>query len=429
MVYMDYPKAVFVRLQFFLVLFCNACSCSSCYIGNKNNDHDISTDEVSDSDGPGTDSRDATDVPVEPAVDGPTDTASDPGPWEWDDLPPGEDCGPSCRQLTFSDGIKPHEWDVWDTILVYINTGWTKVNVVDIGTSRQVQLPSIHPEFSPPPPPIRDVCAYPAVFQGNIYYSWFTDLSSPPRMEIVHANIESMEMQSIWTREATGAVDVMAYNLDAYQDRLVSQGGCGSYDYSNLCYYALPGPCEAQVLIEDNYGTANKIWGDTAVWFSISPENIVGYDFSSEEFIDITDNTESQLNPQIHNNRVVYQDLQFGTSSGTGDWNHSTVFMYDLESRERRQITSSDWIAAYPDIFGDTIVWADYRACSNPNNKNDIFDVQVWGYNLSTSREFLIADFPGRSMTTPRIWGDRIFIHMNKSEPTGNAIYMFDLPD
>ena len=130
---------------------------------------------------------------------------------------------------------------------------------------------------------------------------------------------------------------------------------------------------------------------------------------------------------RIHGDRVVYQDLKLGTSDSMGDWNHAAIFMYEISTGTTTQITSGAWIAAYPDVHDNIIVWADYRDSVNPNNNTSFAGVQIWGYNIDTSTEFQITNILNRPKTMPRIWGDKVFVDMAKTTG-GNAIYMFDLP-
>jgi beta propeller repeat protein len=209
----------------------------------------------------------------------------------------------------------------------------------------------------------------------------------------------------------------------------VSRGGCGEVlDSASLCFLDIEYPAP-QVLIEENYGGCNSIWGDMLVFFDwrTFPTKITGYDFSKQQFSEIASGEKDTQDPRIHGTKVVYQDLRYGDSDIMGSWEHGVVFVYDLETKERKQITNQDWISAYPDVYGDIVVWADYRDSANPNDKNSLSGVEIWGYNLETKQEFQITNLPGRSKTTPRIWEDKVFVHMYKETPGEDAIYMFDL--
>lgn len=198
-----------------------------------------------------------------------------------------------------------------------------------------------------------------------------------------------------------------------------------------MCFFPLDSLGEVVALSGSYYGGYNSIWGDVAVWFTLDYEgdtlDIEGYDFSTSEFFYITQDVEHQLDPKIQGNTVVYMDLKLGDSYLDGNWNHAAIFAYDIATHETTQITSGEWVAAYPDVYDNIIVWLDYRASSDPNNAMSFDGVEIWGYNMDTATEFQITNISGRPKQTPRIWGDKVFVDM--ANAGGNAIYMFDLPD
>ncbi|MFO8071257.1 MAG: hypothetical protein R6V85_05210, partial [Polyangia bacterium] len=155
--------------------------------------------------------------------------------------------------------------------------------------------------------------------------------------------------------------------------------------------------------------------------------DVFSYDLGSSTLKNITSDDYFQLWPKIHGRKVVFQDLRFGDNNPMGNWNHTAVFAHDLDTQETTQITSGEWIACYPDVHDEIVVWADYRACDDPNNGHDFSGVEIWGYNLTTEQEFQVTDLPGRAKTMPRIWDDAVYVDMRTPEG-GNAVYRFDLP-
>jgi beta propeller repeat protein len=216
-----------------------------------------------------------------------------------------------------------------------------------------------------------------------------------------------------------------------YENRLVSQGGCGENGASPFCVFDTNTLGSYTELLPDGGNNNTAIWGDTAVWATSETDNynIRAYNFTTSTFIDITNDTAHQEYPRIYGDKVVYMDLKLGDSTLMGDWNHAAVFIYNMTTGITTQIAGGDWIATFPDIYDNIIVWADYRDCSDPNNKDGLANVEIWGYNLDTSTEFQITNLPGREKITPRIWGDKVFVHMYQTTPgMSDAIYMFDLP-
>jgi hypothetical protein len=221
---------------------------------------------------------------------------------------------------------------------------------------------------------------------------------------------------SLWTSK----------HIDVFGNRIVSKGGCGSYEQMELCLFNAQEPGEVSVLIAEDYGTSNSIWGDIVVWHTAT-DDIQAWDFSRDELIRITDDTPDQCFARVQDGRVVYQDLSLGTASCFTSWANAAVFVYDIETEARVRLTNGEWIAAIPDVFGDIVIWADYRNCADPNHKDSFYNVEIWGHDLVSGVDFQITDLPGRAKTTPRIWGDKVYVHMYTTTG-GSGIYMFDIP-
>jgi beta propeller repeat protein len=415
-----------------LLLAASLSSCSSC----SGDSH--ATDSGLD-DGTGTDTDADTDTDSDTGADSDTDSNTDTmpegfvpdaGPWDWTELPDAGDCGvDGCRQLTFSDSVDALEWDVWDSLLAYDDGDvvHNSVRIVDYSSDRQLVIPSPYYTetttfvFSPA-----------TIYENTVCYSK-TANSWDGRHDVICADIEEESQKLVFHLQKVGDEELNpARSIDIYGSRVVSMGGCVTGDLWPLCAFDTTAPGTYEEIAPHFYGSYNSLWADVVVWTTGLSDNgdIRGYDFSTEEFIEITDDEQTQLAPRIHGTRVVYMDLKLGTSGAMGDWNHAAVFMYDLVTHETTQITSGEWIASYPDIHENIIVWADYRNSANPNDKNSFAGVQIWGYNIDTTTEFQITNIADRPKTMPRIWGDKVFVDMAQTTPGKvNAIYMFDLPD
>jgi len=354
----------------------------------------------------------------------------DAGPWEWTDFPDAGDCDvEGCKQLTFGDSVDLLEWDVWGDLLVVADDAVDKTLVVNCIDNKYLEIPNVFPSIS-------DTSSIGVFYPATIYEQmvcYGQKVYSEDDIEnVICANLEAQTQILVYCRKQNGpdSPNPAKYS-DLYGTRFVSMGGCGDVmDSWPLCEFDTTEPGTYQELAPHFYGSHNSMWGDIVVWYTeIDGYHIQAYDFSTSTQFNITDDDEVQFNPRIHGSRVVYQDLRFGDGgSPMASWAHSAVFMYDLGTHETTQITSGEWIAAYPDVHENIIVWADYRASADPNDAESFSGVEIWGYNVDTETEFQITNIPGRGKTTPRIWGDKVFVQMYKASG-GDAIYMFDLPD
>jgi beta propeller repeat protein len=418
----------------FVLFGCLVTNCSGCS-ESSGKPTEESSGNTADSDGStvstGSESPDS-DTPNETSTE--TDTVAVDS-WEWQDNPEGEDCGPGCRQATFERNVGEEQWDVWENLLVYSDT-WRRIQVVDLSNNRSVQVPDVYPEHpSRPDSSSESSSNYPTIYEWFVYYT-HAAATEPPMLEVIQVDLKNQSQQIIWQREIMTEDDLLRYHvpayLDVYGERVVSEAGAGNPLFVTLSVFEPPWPTEGRTLIDErNYGGFNSIWEDTLIFWELNSgvENISGYDFTKEEFFSVTDDEEYQFAPRMHKNRVVYMDLRLGESNTRGDWEHGAIFMKDLSTGETTQITSGETLAANPDIHDDIIVWMDYRACDNPNNKDDHQNIEIWGYDLSTQTEFQITDLPGWPKGFPRVWKDKVYVHMFRELAAGDAIYQFDLPE
>ncbi len=144
------------------------------------------------------------------------------------------------------------------------------------------------------------------------------------------------------------------------------------------------------------------------------------YDLSSGTETQITSNTARQHRPAIYGDKIVWEDFRhdsngFCNTPETTDTDcNSDIFMYDLSSGTETQITSNTARQSRPEIYGDKIVWDD--------NRNGNYDIFM--YDLSSGTETQITS-DGSGQYNPAIYGDKIVWDDNRN---GNYdIYMYDL--
>ncbi|MCP4603125.1 MAG: hypothetical protein GY847_21860 [Proteobacteria bacterium] len=358
------------------------------------------------------------------------------GIWEWVDNPAGEDCGAGCTRCTFTQyGVREAHWDVWDNLLVYTCT-FCAIHVIDLENKRTLRIPDPYSEYPNLEQKGSPSSGYhPTIYEKSVYYELALYDAFPRRVEIIHADLETMRQEVVWRGHIPSDMNGGCYGpseLDAYGEHVVSRGGKHVDNDCTLSFYPRPWPTKDIDIINGEYGAKNSIWGDLIAFvdYREPPYDITVYNLSEAEFISVTADDEHQMYPRVQDDRVVYMDFRLGEGEPLWSWEHVAVYMNDVATGETKLITDGASIAAHPDIFGDIVVWLDYRGNDDPHDKYNVRDAEVYGYNLLTEQEFQITDHPGRSKYTPRIWGDKVYIHMEREDSvTAHDIYQFELPE
>src|SRR5665647_136723 len=135
----------------------------------------------------------------------------------------------------------------------------------------------------------------------------------------------------------------------------------------------------------------------------------------------ITTNESSQNNPDIYGNLIVWQDYR----NDNGSYTNSDIYMYDLSTSKETRITTNESWQSEPVIYGDKIVWQDNR---NGGSLDESWEPtgnwDIYMYDLSTHKEIQITT-NGSNQIHPDIYGDKIVWEDNRN---GNRnIYMYDL--
>ncbi len=99
--------------------------------------------------------------------------------------------------------------------------------------------------------------------------------------------------------------------------------------------------------------------------------------------------------PDIYGNRIVWEDYRNGENyydfTGNPD-----IYMYDISTSKETQITTNDSAQWSPVIYGNMIVWQDYR--------NGNWDIYI--FDVSTKKETHTTN--GADQIRPDINGDRV---------------------
>ncbi len=159
---------------------------------------------------------------------------------------------------------------------------------------------------------------------------------------------------------------------------------------SNLTTYSLEIP-ETQ-LTEANAFWNLDIYKDRVVWSDANNWDIYLYNISTDNKTQITDDSANQWHSAIYGDRIVWDDDR------NGNWD---IYMYNTSTRNETQITSNASDQTCPDIYGNIIAWEDYRNGDRDKNSD------IYLYNLSTHKETQITANEALQ-EKPSIYRDRV---------------------
>ena len=247
----------------------------------------------------------------------------------------------------------------------------------------------------------------------------------------------------VWQDDRNGNDDIYGYNLSAETEFIICneshEQGAPSIsgdtviwmddrdDIDNVSYiygYNLSSgeefPISTYQSMNSTYLSTKmfpSIYKDTVTWLDFREINlsahqqhpdtdfnteIYGYNLSSDLEFAITDDEYTQDPPGAD----IYGDILVW-SEGHQDESTSYIYSYNLTTHAKSALTTSHDALRTPVIYGDIVVWEDYR-----NGNGDIY-----GYNLKTGEEFAICTDPGYQQN-PAIYGNIVVWEDNREEVT-----------
>jgi len=188
-----------------------------------------------------------------------------------------------------------------------------------------------------------------------------------------------------------------------------------------LSLIVLPALSDTAILLSGTSGADNPAISGSTVVFERGG-NIVMYNRSSGDEV-VFQSGHSTL-PDTYGSRVVWQENE--VNPAIRDIANSDIYLFDQSTGSVAPLVSNPWAQKEPKIYGDRVVWTDYR-----NYNGDIYL-----YNIATGKETPVCTDPAEQWS-PRIYGNTI-VWLDARNGQGNAnnipytetaadIYLYDI--
>ncbi len=145
-----------------------------------------------------------------------------------------------------------------------------------------------------------------------------------------------------------------------------------------------------------------KVFGDTIVWADHRNDNwdIYGYDLRTNHEFPIATGPNYQREVAIYGATVAYENTVLSGQT-------SNIGLYDLATGRRTYIPAGK-IAGCLDMFGQTVVWGDYRkSYGSDNGGPDAFATDIYLYKIDIGKELLVCDDEAWQHS-PAVYADKV---------------------
>lgn len=303
------------------------------------------------------------------------------------------DCGPGCRQVTFS-SVNAGVFDVKGRMLAYIG-GDTELGFIDLDADGEflVPVPEGHVLANNDGIAIDDGTLTFSTFsvEEGLGCLWRLDLArsclvllrSLDRLDETYGDIPNdLDLDVPWLvwfdqRWGPGRQDLFAYDLEAASERRLTTDQC----------------CVGE----------SSIWGTQIVYqgWADGPRGIHVLDLGGGEARRVWDDPQEQRQPAIWENRVVFTYV-----SRARDPFDEDIHGVDLDTGKDFVVAADEGLQAEPDVYGDLVVWTDCRNNPDPHACNS--NIDVYARDLATSQEIQVTALPGLE-GSPRIWERTVY--------------------
>lgn len=333
------------------------------------------------------------------------------------------DCGPGCRQVSFTQGdLWSGAYDVWDNWVIMdtwfeqdADFLFKRVILIDLNSLEHYLIEEKNTyDTGNPGSSYVDLFENRFIFQSGILSTpliWKSRLCQygliDPPTEIVGSTVFEYSYPIAYG----GGMQ----SMDSWGDLVA----WSDYRDSTSVIAVLDLATREECLVTGRgYGTGNPaVWDGKVVFHegSLGHYNVFVYDSATGGVRPITGPTGDQFGADIWQDRVVWTDTH-GEGTMLDQFN-SDVYMHDLTTGETTAICTDPAMQPAPvSIFGDTVVWIDCRHDLEHADDCGYSDrTEIYMYDIATGTETRLTDLPTKK-NHPKVYENRVYFTMDDTD-------------
>jgi beta propeller repeat protein len=195
---------------------------------------------------------------------------------------------------------------------------------------------------------------------------------------------------------------------------------------ADVFYYNLSVGREIQVTRTGSNQTLADVWGSCIYYYENGDNStsLYYYDVETGSTHPVNCSGKRIEDVAVHQNRLVYGEVRGPPDAGPLYTVNEDIFLYDLASGEDRRITTNPESQTKPDIFGNYIVWSDWRY----HDDDDVADNYL--YELSTGQEVKLTT--NRDVSYPKVSDQYVVYiqydkHHRVQQVANESIFAYDI--
>jgi beta propeller repeat protein len=341
---------------------------------------------------------------------------------------PAQPCGPGCKQISWGP-TADHRYEVTNDLLAYFTSGGPGFRVFTIDLKSGVER-RWHPER---PNDVGAGCALVATDGTKVVTTCVQEWKDRPEFEqsitVLNPNTKSEE-DLLCLDRSVAADNCFPTSIGLNNTGITVDWTLGRCQQSTALFL----PTGATKLVPLTTPPDRAAWvmgqGDKIVWHQYKSAwggwRIVVHDLitGKEWPVDPRQGKKGdQWGARIEGDKIVWMDHRNDPSGDSFDPRNVDIYHHDLTTGLTRAVTTHAAKQERPDVYGDWVVWHDYRATANGlNGKN----IDVYAKNMKTNEVVGIAT-SARSEAHARVDRERVFFRA-RNDALNLHFFMVDIP-